>query len=217
MKVGTDAVLLGAWVDLKGAGRILDVGTGTGLIAIMMAQRSGALIDAVEIDRQACLQARENVAACPWNQRITIFHDTFQHFAENATASYDVIISNPPYFRDSLKPPSRSRSLARHDDRLSLESLLFYTSRLLNPRGRLAVITPAANLDNLMAVAAFNNLYPVKQVTVFPIPGKQASRSLVTFTSGWNLPCETSSLVIRNAHSHDYTDDYKDLTKAFYL
>ena len=138
MKVGTDGVLLGAWVNVENAQRILDVGTGTGLIALMCAQRSESVIDAVEVDRAASEQAAVNCSASPWKDRITVVHDSFQHFAESTAYRYDLIVSNPPFFKNSLKPKGLARSLARHDDRLSYESLLYYTVKILEPGGTLA-------------------------------------------------------------------------------
>ncbi len=109
MKVGTDGVLLGSWTDVENASRILDVGTGTGLIAIMLAQRSTALIDGVEIEKNACLQARKNATGSPWHKRINLYHDSIQHFSETRSSGYDMIVSNPPYFQNSLKPAVRQR------------------------------------------------------------------------------------------------------------
>ena len=217
MKVGTDGVLLGAWANTEGAGRILDVGTGSGLIAIMMAQRSEALIDAVEIDREAYLQAMENVAACPWKDRIRVYHDSLQHFVKEFPGLYDVIVSNPPYFRRSLKPPSAVRSLARHDDRLSYESLLFCSAQVLTKQGRLAVIIPATEITRLAEIAYFHGLYPSQQVMIKPSPDKKPSRCLAEFTLERTKGCKESVLIIRDKDSVSYHEEYKKLTKDYYL
>jgi tRNA1Val (adenine37-N6)-methyltransferase len=217
MKVGTDGVLLGAWANTEDAGRILDAGTGTGLIAIMMAQRSEALIDAVEIDEEAFIQARENAAACPWKDRIRVYHNSLQQFVKELPGPYDVIVSNPPYFRKSLKPPSAARSLARHDDRLSYESLLFCSAQALAKQGRLAVIIPAAEITRLTEIAYFHGLYPSQQVMIKPLPDKKPSRCLAEFTNDRNKPCVEAIMVIRNEKSSSYTETYKNLTKDYYL
>jgi tRNA1Val (adenine37-N6)-methyltransferase len=218
MKVGTDGVLLGAWVNAGIAGRILDVGTGTGLIAIMMAQRcSAAVIDAVEIDEKASLQAGENVAACPWRERIMVVHDSFQHFAQNAVARYDVVVCNPPFFRNALRSPIALRSVARHDTNLSYESLLFYTAKILANEGRLAVIIPAFELIRLTEQAFLQGLFVSKILRIKPLPEKPDTRCLVELLQDRYAQCAESSLTIRNNDLITYTVEYKSLTGDFYL
>jgi tRNA1Val (adenine37-N6)-methyltransferase len=217
MKVGTDGVLLGAWVNVEGAARILDAGAGTGLIAIMLAQRSQALIEAVEIDEAAFTQARENISACPWKERIRILYDSLQHFVTASPGLYDVIVPNPPYFRNSLRSPSKTRSVARHDESLSYESLLFCAAQLLSAQGRLAIIIPAAETDRFTELAYFHGLFPSRLVMVRPSPDKNPVRCLVEFTKDRNRRCEEGSLIIRNKESDAYTEDYKKLTEKFYL
>jgi len=215
--VGTDGVLLGAWANVVGAGRILDAGTGTGLIAIMLAQRSQALIDAVEIDEAATRQAGENMAACPWEGRIRIRCDSLQHFVTTSPGLFDIVVSNPPYFSNSLKPPSKTRSLARHDERLSYESLLFCSAQLLSARGRLAVIIPADVTTRFTELAYFQGLFPSRLVLVRPSPDKDPVRCLAEFTKDKNIHCEEGSLAIRNQGSTAYTEAYMRLTEEYYL
>jgi tRNA1Val (adenine37-N6)-methyltransferase len=217
MKVGTDGVLLGAWVNVQSAERILDVGTGSGLIAIMLAQRSDAVIDAVEIDERAYSQAFENIAACPWSVRINIHQDSFQHFAGITEVYYDVVVSNPPYFRNSLKSSLISRSLARHDQKLSHESLLFYSSQILAPEGRLALIIPADDITHLMELAYFHKLYPSQLLMIRPDPDKNYSRCLAEFTHNRDQDCIENELIIKQKDSVGYTENYKSLTRDFYL
>ena len=138
MKVGTDGVLLGAWAGTESCSRILDVGTGTGLIALMLAQRSKAVVDAIDIDADACLQAQENAESSLFAGRINVFHSDLVDFAQASTHLYDLIVSNPPYFVDSLKCPNLQRNTARHTDTLTLEDLLQYSRKLLAPQGRIA-------------------------------------------------------------------------------
>ncbi|MGC4023205.1 MAG: methyltransferase, partial [Cyclobacteriaceae bacterium] len=142
MKVGTDAVLLGAWMDLDNAQSILEIGTGSGVIALMVAQRTpaDAHIDAIEIEEQDATQAKENVKNSPWPSKIGIHQAAFQDF-ENKT-KYDLIFSNPPYFNKSLLPPSSERSRVRHTNTLSYEELIVHSLRLINTKGKLAVILP---------------------------------------------------------------------------
>jgi tRNA1Val (adenine37-N6)-methyltransferase len=217
MKVGTDGVLLGAWVNTEGAGRILDAGTGSGLIAIMMAQRSGAFIDAVETDPASCSQARENVAACPWKERILVHQDSFQTFAGKTANRYDLIVSNPPFFHNSLKPPVKYRAIARHDEKLSYESLLFYTAAILSEEGRLAVILPASEIARFTNLACLHDLHASRQTLVRPDPEKEYSRCLAEFTIHGASSFEKNGISIRNAASAGYSNEYIDITRQFYL
>jgi len=216
MKVGTDGVLLGAWFNVEGAGRILDAGTGTGLIALMVAQRSGAIIDAVEIDHNACVQAGENVAACPWHDRIRIYHDSFQHFARYTENRYDLIVSNPPWFRNSLKPPVASRTFARHDEMLPMESLLHYGSQILTVNGRFAIVLPADSMQALTEQAYFNNLFPFRITRVRSVEGKPHSRCLVTLSSITQMKASEDELTIRNSGSSGFTPAYQALIRDYY-
>jgi len=217
MKVGTDGVLLGAWINVQGAGRIIDVGTGSGLIAIMMAQRCDAVIDAVEVDPDACSQARENAAACRWNERITIHHDAIQHFADETTVLYQLVVSNPPYFLNSLKPPSTLRSQARHNTTLNYQSLLHCASQLLAPEGRLAVILPADAGTRFTELAFFHGMHPVRQTMARPRPDRDYSRCMAEFSRNRDQPCDNQEIIIRNQDGKEYTYGYRTLTKAYYL
>ena len=141
MKVGTDGVLLGAWCPVEHAVRVLDIGTGTGLIALMIAQRAPkALIEAVELDEKAAEQARYNVSLTPFDERVKVFTSSIQVFAETNQGVYDVIVCNPPYFVDSLKSPNNSRTQARHTDTLTHDDLLLVANKLLSEQGTLNVI-----------------------------------------------------------------------------
>lgn len=217
MKVGTDGVLLGAWANPDDAQNVLDVGTGTGLIAVMIAQRCNAVIHAVEIDRNASSQAQENINTCPWNNRIHLFHHSFQHFAESAPLPYDLIVSNPPYFRNALKPSVKSRSLARHDDGLSYEGLLFHSVRILSDKGRIAVIIPAAEADHFVETACLYGLFPKRKMIVKPLPSKPASRCMLELSRIHNESCKEDILTIRGDDHISYTEEYKALTKDYYL
>lgn len=217
MKVGTDGVLLGAWAGTEGCKRILDIGTGTGLIALMLAQRSKADIDAIDIDARACLQAGENAEASPFAGRIYVIHSDLADFAAAATRKYDLIVSNPPYFADSLKCPDRQRSMARHTDTLPLDRLLHDSRSLLAPGGRLALILPYDRMENLADCIRKENLFLSKEISVIPVPGAQPKRILIELTAEPPAsPVSTGQLTIEIAR-HQYTDEYISLTKDFYL
>lgn len=217
MKVGTDGVLLGAWADPGGVARILDVGTGTGLVALMLAQRSEAFVDAVEIDRASADQAAENVRGSPWNHRIAMYTDTFQHFAQEPDRQYDLIVSNPPYFRNALLPPDVPRAGARHDTRLSFIDLLSGANRLLHAEGRLSVILPAPAYDAFTGEAWFHRLYPSKCLWIRSVPGKERSRCLIELTrTAVPAPVE-QELTLRDGDGRNLSEGYRALTRDFYL
>lgn len=215
MKVGTDGVLLGAWTDVANAKNILDIGTGTGLVALMLAQRCNAQIDAVEIDNDSASQAKENFENSRWSSRISIHHLPFQDFAKNSTQQYDLIVSNPPYFVKSLKSPELARSIARHNDQLPYSQLLEGISKLINETGRFAGIFPYVEGNIFVAEASTYNLYCSKRVNVFGKSNGNIKRVLLEFTKE-KLPLIESNFTIRELNG-DYSQDYITLTKDFYL
>ncbi len=170
MKVGTDGVPLGAWAGIESCNRILDIGTGTGLTAMMLAQRSKAVIDAIDIDAEACLQAQENAESSPFAERIKIQHSALSDFAQTDTGLYDLIVSNPPYFVDSLKCPDQKRNTARHTDTLTLEDLLQDSRKLLAPQGRIALILPYDQKYVLRIVSEHKTCSFRKKPPSYPYP-----------------------------------------------
>jgi len=217
MKVGTDGVLLGAWTDSEGARRILDVGTGTGLIALMLAQRTEAAIDAVEIDEKAARQAMQNVEASPWPDRIHIHCIDFQGFSAGIHAQYDLIVSNPPYHQQSLKPPDQQRSYARHDTSLGYDELLRHTARFLAPHGRFSVILPSDKVDVMKDKAWLNGLYLKRLTKVRTTDTSPPARALIEFSRTRQHAPEISLLTLMESGSRTYTTEYKKLTSAYYL
>lgn len=216
MKVGTDGVLLGAWVNTGSCQRILDVGTGTGLIALMLAQRSNAIIDAVEIDAKASMQASDNFNASKWSNRLKVYNLPFQKYSGSDDNKYDLIVSNPPYFSNSLKAPDQKRSIARHDDTLTLADLLTYSCPLLGDSGRLGVIVPAEIFLRFKEEAKSKELYPLRLTFVRPTPSSLPKRILCEF-SKQKLKERSDELVIEERGRHHYSMNYVKLTKDFYL
>ena len=214
MKVGTDGVLLGAWSDIGQASRILDVGTGTGLVALMLAQRSQAKIVALEIDTDAILQAEENIEDSPWRDRIEVIGQDFRTFASDE--KFDLIVSNPPYFVDSLECPGKQRTMARHNDSLSYDELLEGVVRLLTYNGRFCVIIPMDMSESLKARAAVLDLFPSKQLDVITTPGKPPKRTLLEFVFNSGVICNRTELLLE-IQRHQYSPEYIELTKDFYL
>lgn len=216
MKVGTDGVLLGAWANTRCCSTILDAGTGTGLIALMLAQRCDACIDAIDIDADACRQAEGNIAASPFDGRIRVFHAELAQYAASCLVRYDLIISNPPYFIDSLKCPDGKRNTARHTDTLPLCSLIKDCRTLLSNTGRIALVLPFEQLDALLLLAGENGLCLVRQTNVIPIPGAAPKRLLIELSASPQPLPASENLLIEEAR-HQYSEAYKALTKDFYL
>lgn len=214
MKVGTDGVLLGAWADLEHAGTILDIGTGTGVIALMAAQRNPqASVDALEIDTEACEEARENVEASPWKERIRVFGCALQEFKPKQ--GYDCIVCNPPFFVRSTQTPDYHRTLARHCETLSHQELAEHAARLLNPEGCFCTILPVAEAGQLTEYARHAGLFPKRITYVHPTPEKAPKRILTTYVKQESTP-EEEHLVVELSRHH-YSKAYTALTKEFYL
>lgn len=214
LKVGTDAVLLGAALTLRPEDRCaLDLGTGTGVIALMAAQRGPQLhITGIDIDEASALEAAENFANSPWAERLTALHQDALNF--RAEHRFDVIFSNPPYFESSLKNPDRREATARHNDTLSLSSICRLASELLGEHGRLSLILPADTLLNLRRIAASWGLFPFRILMIHTTEKKPAKRVIVEF-SRQKTEVEEEKLVLLS--SGEKTDEYINLTQEFYL
>jgi len=213
MKVGIDSVLLGAWTPTKGAKNILDLGCGTGLLALMMAQKSEAEIAAVEIEKKAFAQAQKNIANAPYADRITLHHKAIQTFQSDKT--YELIISNPPYFESSLKARDTSRTLARHNDSLTLEELFAHSRRLLSAQGHLCLIFPFASRHRLLTSAADKGFYPSHMLMVKGKEHKAYNRLLINFSTSKSA-CKKESLSIYDS-AGKYSPEFRKLTEDFYL
>ena len=214
MKVGTDGVLLGAWTPLDDANRILDVGTGTGLIALMLAQRSKAEIDAIEIDQLANEEARFNFEQSPWNDRLHCIHGDFNIFAKVSTTLYDLIVSNPPFFVNSLKSRNPVLSLARHSETLTFDQLISGAKLRLAPTGRLCVIIPIQSCTEFRETARILGFYLQKRTTVIPKVGKTPKRVLLEFSIKQSYPIVNELIILEEDGS--YSVEFKSLTAPFY-
>lgn len=218
MKVGTDGVLLGAWVPLDGAASILDVGTGTGLIALMLAQRQPeATITAIDIDEASWREASVNFSASPWSSRLLAVHCSLQQYVMSEAGKFDLIVSNPPYFSRSLVSSAPERTLARHDHKLGVADLISAAKRLLSHNGTMALILPVNEHDSFSKTARLKGLYEHRTMLVYPVPGKPAHRIM----SCWGLipaaTCLHETMVIEDRGRHQYSADYVALTRWFYL
>jgi len=215
MKIGTDGVLLGAWCDVNKANSILDIGTGSGLIALMMAQRSDAeLIDAVEIEPEAYEQAVENFEESPWGDRLFCYHASVQELAEEIEEKYDLIISNPPYFQSDEQVQGK-RQLARQTVSLGYTELLLSTSKLLNSSGLANFIIPFAEEERFLKIALDLGLFPSRITRVKGASSAPIKRSLIAL----NLMAVQTKIdeLILEKERHQYTDAYKEMVQDFYL
>ena len=220
MKIGTDGVLLGAWCSIdKYPDTILDVGAGSGVVALMIAQRSDAMtIDAVELDENAYEQAVENFEKSDWGDRLYCYNATFQEFADEIMAedeSYDLIVSNPPFYTDNFESDDSSRNKARFTSSLSFEELLVGVSKILSETGIFSTIIPFKEEANFINIAKEHHLFLNKVCRVQGNKKSEVKRSLLAF-SFQETELEETHLIIELAR-HEYTEDYIQLTKDFYL
>lgn len=214
MKVGTDAVLLGSWAFVNKASRVLDIGTGSGVIALIAAQRTkDARIDAVEIEEQNTAEARENAASSPWADRIFIHHVPIQEF--RPSSPFDVIISNPPYFNNSQLPPDQRRHQSRHTVSLDYDSLLAAVKRLLLPDGKFNVILPFSEGLQFITLAAQYKLFCSRKYSFRTRPLKPIERWLLEFSFN-DTPTEEGEVLLYEK-GLDWSDSYIRLTRDFYL
>lgn len=212
MKVGTDGVLLGAWAE--GGARILDIGAGTGLIALMMAQRfPAAEVDGVDIDREACEEARENVQASPFAERVRICHARLQDYHAEP---YDAIVSNPPFFVGSLKNPDERRTLARHSDSLPFSDLFSGVKRLLKPGGIFSVIIPEEVKDDFVSEGYVAGFRLVGTCSVRTVARKPPKRCLLAFCQDGKRAFVSEEGIL-NAAGGQRSEWYANLTRDFYL
>lgn len=215
MKVGTDAVLLGAWVGVKPTDWVLDIGTGCGILPLMLAQRGVAKVHAVDIDEASALEAAENFQASQWNRNLFAFHADIRHFTMQC--AYDLIISNPPFFINSFKCDADRRNQARHTDTsLTFGDLIAAVRRLLKPDGRFAVVLPERESHEFLSLAEQNNLFLFRKENIIPIEGKEPNRVNLELRYGKPATTEISNMVIRR-NDDFFSDDYQCRVSDFYL
>lgn len=215
MKVGTDGVLLGAWVSVDGADYAVDAGCGTGLIALMLAQRGIGSIDAIDIDPVAVDEASFNVAASPWPEAVRLFCSDFVDWVASVPASVDLVVCNPPFFTETLRSGDDSRAVARHEGTLGIASLLSASVAVLNERGRVALVAPASREGEIAMLAARNGLYINRLTRVVSKMGKPPKRVLVELSRS-NRSAAIDTLYITDDKSK-FSETYRELTSKFYL
>jgi len=207
MKVGTDSLLLGIWVSINDAALILDVGAGSGILALLAAARSKAIVDAVELDEASFKEAFQNFSNVPFNNRMNAIHDDFNYFATNSDQKYDLIISNPPFFINDMRSKEQKRNNARHGDRLNYEGLCKGTSALLNKDGRFCLVLPYEESKIFIQIAAKYNLYVNRQLLIVPKRGLQPNRINLELSTRITPDILSDEFIIRES-DYRFTEQY---------
>ena len=218
MKIGTDGVLLGAWTPIENNPKsVLDIGSGTGIIALMLAQRSEAeQIDALEIDESAYEQAVENFENSPWGDRLFCFHAGLDEFVDDPEDEYDLIVSNPPFYSEEYRSDNEQRDLARFQGAMPFEELVQAADLLLSENGIFSVIIPFNEEDRFIELCAEAELFPIKVTRVKGAPNTKIIRSLLAFKR-YELAVLTADELVIEISRHEYTPEYISLTKDFYI
>jgi len=216
MKVGTDAVLLGALVQAGNALSILDIGTGSGILALMLAQKSNAEIDGIDIHEASCKDAEKNFSESAWKTRLRVYHTSLNELAKRSRKKFDLIVTNPPFFNYCLKPPSFDKILAKHSAGMSHSELLQGVRKLLKDTGQFWVILPFTEGKVFLDLAESCSLYMNKEILIRPKSGKPVNRTVMEFR--WTKPIHTqcTEVSIRNEYG-SYHEDYMRLTEGYYL
>ena len=217
MKVCTDSCVFGAYVEVKQAKRILDIGTGTGLLALMAAQRTEAVIEAVEINPEAQVQAAQNFAASPWADRLTLRPMPLQDFAKVCDRQYDVILSNPPFFLASLRSEDTAKNTAKHTGDLLFEDILGFAQKHLTPEGKLYLLLPPAEARHFAELATAHRLYLSETLEVYTRTGGKCIRHIQTYTFLQPATVIVKTLDIREADATTYTAAFSALLRDYYL
>lgn len=216
MKIGTDAILLGRWTEVSENDEVLDIGTGCGLIPLMLAQKGIKSADAVEIDNDSYEEAAQNFSNSAWNSRLSAIHDDIKHYAEICEKKYDLVVSNPPfYFGDNI-PEKAKKGLARHTNTLSYNDLLSSVKKIMKPEGRFSLVLPAIESKTFLKDAENQGFYLEKELLIVPIEGKEPNRINMQLVVSQVDNIKTETFVLRHS-DHSFTKEYKDFLKDYYL
>ncbi len=216
MKVGVDSLLLGASACFHNPNNVLDIGAGTGLLSFMAEQRTNAKITAIEIDYDAYNQCKENITMNSKESEIEVFNISFQNFVFKTDIKFDHIICNPPFFENSFLSINDIKNIARHTVLLTYSELIGYVSKLLSENGIFSVIIPFEKLEKLMQLSLENFLFCKRQILIFPKENKIANRVILEF-SKIKKKIKNETIIVRDKNTNEYTTQYKELTKDFYL
>jgi tRNA1Val (adenine37-N6)-methyltransferase len=216
MKVNTDAVLLGSWCDADNSKMVLDIGTGCGIIALMIAQRSNARVDAIEIDPKSIKEARENFLASAWGDRLNAIPQSLQQYAPMASNRYDLIVCNPPFFQNSLTSPKEDKTIAKHDILLTLEELIAGVSSMLADSGIFSLVLPPVQTKKFVKLANLSGFYVKRQLMIRPKHSKPVNRVLTEFVRNRSANPELGEISLRN-EDNTFSAEHDNLTEGFYL
>ena len=216
MKVCTDSCIMGAYTDIADAKTVLDIGTGTGLLTLMLAQRSKALFTAIEMDEQAIKQAAENIHESPWEDRINLYHQDINQFAVTSEVQFDHIICNPPFYSNSLKSPDAQKNKAHHGVSLTQEQLLFCINKLLHQQGKFTLLLPVAEAVGFQYKAEIQGYYLIDSLEIAHNSNKKPFRRIDTYEAAVSIKPETKKLVIKDCQNN-YTENFQSLLKEYYL
>jgi len=216
MKVGTDAILLSIWCDISNAKTILDVGTGSGIIALLLASRSMAKVDAVELDQKSVKEAENNFQNSPYSNRLTIYQDNFNEFAINTNNKYDIVISNPPFFSNDILPDNPSRKAARHIDELSHDKLCKGVASLLCESGKFCVVFPTDISTMFIEIATNYNLNLIKQQLIYSKPNAIPNRVNMEFRLDDTSKVISEDIIIRDENG-EHTNQYKEYVDDYLI
>jgi tRNA1Val (adenine37-N6)-methyltransferase len=216
MKIGTDGVLLGSVAANFPSEYVLDIGTGCGLIALMVAQKSAAKIIAIDADECAVAVAKENVKNSPWANQVELIHTRFQDFCTSSARLFDLIVCNPPFFHNSLLSPGQKRNLARHSDSLLPNDLFSGVKKFLEDRGRFLMIAPAIQEEDLVNIAEKTELFCIEKTYVVPVKGQKPKRIMLAFSNYW-AEIKVDKINIETGERHQFSEEYKALTGDYYL
>lgn len=215
MKIGTDAILLSRWVEVNPTDDVLDIGTGCGLIPLMLSQKGIHHADAVEIDRDSFEEASLNFRNSAWHEQLAVYHEDVKTFADKNIAKYDLIVSNPPFFFGDNVPQKTKKGLARHTNTLSYKDLLVSVKKMLKPDGRFALVLPAIESVAFLKIASELGFSLQKEMKIVPIEGKEPNRINMQLTTN---QCKTiSETFVLRYENHVFTREYKEFLKDFYL
>ena len=216
MKIGTDAILLGRWVEVDENDEVLDIGTGCGLLPLMLAQKGIKSADAVEIDRDSFEEAAQNFINSAWKSRLFAINDDVKHYAEHCTKKYDLVVSNPPFFFGDNIPEKEKKGLARHTNTLSYNDLLVAVKKLLKPEGRFALVLPALESLTFLKDAENQGFYLEKEMKIVPIEGKEPNRINMQLVVNQVDAVKSETFILRHP-DHSFTKEYKEFLKDYYL
>ncbi|HEY9114045.1 MAG TPA: methyltransferase [Bacteroidales bacterium] len=216
MKVGTDAMLLGTWANVENVRSILDIGTGCGIVSLLLAARSMAEITAIDIDKDSIEEASENFMQSPFKERMHTLQIDLIDFSNDTSQQFDLIVSNPPFFVNNLKPDDEKRTKARHAETLTYQQLCIGTNKLIKPLGKLCVVLPYDESRMFLKIARKNGLFPKKQLIIFPREGMLPNRAIIEFSKINVGEILSEKFTIRNSEDK-FTQQYIDMLKDFYL